>query len=107
MDFSSSPISMLGIALPVSLDAVFVANIEASRTAQLLSSHPGQFHYKFRAAILFRQHGNPAAVRLHDLVHDREPQPGATLEIGLQGLENLRFLFGVQSNAGIPEGNAQ
>ena len=32
-------------------------------------------HDEFRACALFRIHADAAAVRLHDLIHDRQTQP--------------------------------
>src|SRR5581483_528409 len=58
-----------------------------------------QFQGENAALALFRAHQDLAAMRLHDLVHDGQAEPGATLEPRLEGLEHFRHLLGVQAPA--------
>src|SRR5208337_1332671 len=100
MDFSSSTTRICTISRPASFGALFVACIRPSL-------HQRKFNHELRALVFLADHRNPPAMRLHDLVNDRQPQPRAPLKIGLQRLKYLGALLRVQANAGVPEGDAQ
>src|SRR5690349_11016695 len=53
----------------------------------MLCTREAQYHLGARA--LLRTHLNICIVRLHDLVHDRQPQPRSPLELRLERLEYL------------------
>src|SRR5215467_5748629 len=46
-----------------------------------------------------------AFMRLHDLINNGQPKPGAALKIRLEGLENLLDLLRCHSGSGIREGD--
>src|SRR6266567_9400578 len=48
---------------------------------------------------------NLAFMRLHNLVDDRQPKPGAAFEVGLEGLEDLLDLLRRHARSGVDERN--
>src|ERR1700756_6038545 len=60
----------------------------SSSTMRMLaiSSHPGQFDGEFRPVVFLRGHGDAPAMRVHDLIDDREPSAGSAYKAGLEGL---------------------
>src|SRR5690348_3647098 len=71
------------------------------------SRRPRELDDELRATIFFRDHADSAAVSLHNLVHDRKTQPGATLEAGLQRFKYFCTLPLVEPDAGIPKSDTQ
>src|SRR3954469_25610164 len=61
---------------------------------------------ELRALARHRAHVDGRLMRLHDLVDDGESEPGAFLELRLEGLEYLFNLRARQPNAGITEADA-
>src|SRR5215470_16416852 len=68
-----------------------------------LSRDAWQFDDKFRSAIFLRHHADPPAVRLHNLVNDRQSQSCPARKSRLQRFEDLGALLRVQANTRIPK----
>src|SRR6266850_2154213 len=77
------------------------------RSLHSASRNSRQFNNKLRAAVFFRNHTDPATVRLDDLIDDGEAQACAAFKTGLKRLKNLGSLPGVEADAGVAEGDAQ
>src|SRR6185437_10301699 len=113
MERSSSHTRMLPMARPSSRACRHGAHRRQFRlrgTAALLRARAFGLHV--RAAQLQRKHGSLAGhrthhdfsfVRLHNLINDGQPQPGAALEVPLEGLEDFFHLLLTQSVAVIGE----
>src|SRR5262249_14948920 len=101
MERSSSTTRICAISLLWLFTAVFVACIGAP------SSHARQLHNEFRATVFLRNHADPSAVGLHDLIDNRESQAGSALKTRLQRLKDLCPLFGIKPDAGIAKGDAE
>src|SRR5579862_2760261 len=102
MERSSSTTSMCAI----SLDSSFASDRSKIQFQQIALSNARQFHSKFRAAIFFGGDADSSAMRLHNLIDDRETQARAALESRLQRLENFLTRFRVHADACVLKTNA-
>src|SRR5260370_39107262 len=71
-----------------------------------ISSHPGQFDGELRPVIFLRYHCDAPAVRVHDLINDRQSQTRSADKAGLQRLEYFHALSGIDSHSSIAKANA-
>src|SRR5260370_11329409 len=80
----------------------------SSSTIRILaiSSHPGQFDGELRPVIFLRYHCDAPAVRVHDLINDRQSQTRSADKAGLQRLEYFHALSGIDSHSSIAKANA-
>src|SRR5260370_34971556 len=78
----------------------------SSSTIRILaiSSHPGQFDGELRPVIFLRYHCDAPAVRVHDLINDRQSQTRSADKAGLKRLEIFPRAAGTDSHVILAEG---